>query len=248
MTKSYLPNIYADIINKPGKKISVLIDPDKHSEKSLVDLIKTADKAHIDFFTVGGSLLMNPIDKTIDTIKKISKTPLVLFPGNLLQFSKNADAILLLSLISGRNPEFLIGNHVIIAPILKESGIEAIPTGYMIIGTGKTTSVEYISNTKPIPTDKTDIAVATAIAGELLGLKLIYLDAGSGADKPVPEKMIEQVKKNINIPLIVGGGLRSEESVNNACKNGADIIIIGNMLEKKPELISAFSDIVHNYK
>jgi phosphoglycerol geranylgeranyltransferase len=248
MTKNLKSNIFKELINKPGKKISVLIDPDKHNKKSLTELISAADSSHIDFFMIGGSLLLKPIDETINIIKKLSKTPLILFPGNLLQLSKNVDAMLLLSLISGRNPELLIGNHVIAAPIIKESGIETIPTGYMIIGTGKTTSVEYISNTRSIPSDKSDIAVATAMAGELLGLKLIYLDAGSGAEKPVPEKMIKEVKQNLKIPLIVGGGIRTIEHVNKACESGADIIIVGNILEQNPGLISKFCEIVHHWE
>jgi phosphoglycerol geranylgeranyltransferase len=238
-------NIYEEIVGKPGKKISVLIDPDKHTEKSLNTLIKSSEKAEIDFFMVGGSLLLKPIDQTIDKIKKLTNTPLVLFPGNLLQLSKNVDAILLLSLISGRNPELLIGNHVIAAPIIKSTGIETIPTGYMIIGTGKTTSVEYISNTKSIPSEKIDIAVATAMAGELLGLKLIYLDAGSGAEKPVDGEMIRQVKSNLKIPLIVGGGLRTSDQIKIACDCGADILVVGNVLEQHAGLIGEFSKIVH---
>ena len=238
-------NIYKNIIEKPGKKISVLIDPDKHDDKSLKELIKISDKAGIDFFMVGGSLLLSPIDLTISKIRKITETPLVLFPGNLLQLSSNVDAIFLLSLISGRNPEFLIGNHVVAAPIIRESKIETIPTGYMIIGSGKTTSVEYISNTRAIPSDKTDLAVATAIAGELLGLKLIYLDAGSGADHPVPNTMVRKVKSNIKVPLIVGGGLKTLEHVKNASRGGADIIVVGNALESDRSLISEFSGIVH---
>lgn len=195
------------LFNTSQKKIGVLIDPDKHSEKSLAELIKASDIAKIDFFLIGGSLLFTPIDITIGKIKELTQTPLLLFPGNLTQLSNKVDAMLLLSLISGRNPELLIGNHVLAAPIIKNLGISTIPTGYMLIGTGQTTSVEYISNTKPIPSNKIDIAVATAIAGELLGHQLIYMDGGSGADSPIPVKMITKVKKNINIPLIIGGGL-----------------------------------------
>jgi phosphoglycerol geranylgeranyltransferase len=240
-------NIYSEIMNKTGKKISVLIDPDRHNEQSLIELIRESDKAKIDFYMVGSSLLLNPIGQTIDIIKKTTKTPLVLFPGNLLQLSKNVDAILLLSLISGRNPEFLIGNHVLAAPIIKESGIETIPVGYMVIGTGKTTSVEYISNTRSIPYDKSDIAVATAIAGELLGLKMIYLDAGSGAEFPVTGEMVKQVKSNIKIPLVVGGGLRNAEHVHKACVSGADIVVVGNILEKEVNRVTEFSKIVHGF-
>jgi phosphoglycerol geranylgeranyltransferase len=248
MTTNEISTIYTKIIKKPGKKISVLIDPDKHTEHSLEELIVCSDNAKIDFFMVGGSILLKPIEQTICNIKSISRTPLVLFPGNLLQLSRNVDAMLLLSLISGRNPELLIGNHVIAAPIIKSTGIETIPTGYMIIGTGKTTSVEYISNTKPIPSEKPDIAVATAIAGELLGLKLIYLDAGSGAENPVSGEMIRMVKYNLKIPLIVGGGLRSIQQIKNACDGGADILVVGNILEQNTALISEFSDLVHQYE
>jgi putative glycerol-1-phosphate prenyltransferase len=241
------PDIYTRILSGPGKKISVLIDPDKHTEKSLLQLIEYADISKVDFFLVGGSLLLMPIGQTINFIKTHTKTPVILFPGNLLQLSEIADALLLLSLISGRNPDLLIGNHVIAAPIIRKSGIQTIPTGYLLIETGKTTSVEYISNTRPIPSDKTEIAVATAMAGEMLGLKMIYLDAGSGAENPVPFEMIKQVKENINVPLIIGGGIRSEKQLISVCENGADIVVLGNILEKNARLISGFSEIVHAY-
>jgi phosphoglycerol geranylgeranyltransferase len=233
---------------KPGKKkIGVLIDPDKHSELSLNELISLSDQASVDFFLIGGSLLFTSIDFTIKKIKSLTNTPLILFPGNLTQLSGEVDAMMLLSLISGRNPELLIGNHVLAAPIIKKFGIKAIPTGYMLIGTGRATSVEYISNTKPIPSNKTDIAIATAIAGELLGHQLIYMDGGSGADSPIPAEMIIGVKENISIPLIIGGGLKTSEAVKNACKAGADIVIVGNVLEKEKDLIFEFSSIVHGF-
>ncbi len=235
-----------ELFNTTRKKIGVLVDPDKHSESSLIELIKTSNIANVDFFLIGGSLLFNPIGKTIETIKELTKTPLILFPGNLTQLSNKVDAMMLLSLISGRNPELLIGNHVLAAPIIKNLGISTIPTGYMLIGTGQTTSVEYISNTKPIPANKTDIAVATAIAGELLGHQLIYMDGGSGADSPIPAKMIEEVKKNINIPLIIGGGLKTNEHIKDACAAGADIVIVGNILEKEKKKINEFTSIVHS--
>ncbi len=235
------------LLNTTHKKIGVLIDPDKHSKHSIIELIKVSDTASIDFFLIGGSLLFNPIDKTIKKIKELTKTPLVLFPGNLMQLSNKVDAMMLLSLISGRNPDLLIGNHVLAAPIIKTLGINTIPTGYMLVGTGKATSVEYISNTKPIPSNKTDVAVATAIAGELLGHQLIYMDAGSGADSPIPSRMIEEVKKNIDIPLIIGGGLKTNGHIENACSAGADIVVVGNILEKEKGKINEFTSIVHSY-
>ena len=241
-------NIYQHIIKKPGKKITVLIDPDKIDVNSVDKLLNLSEKAKIDFFLVGGSLVAERPDDFIQKLKQKTKIPVVLFPGSLLQYSSKADAILFLSLISGRNPELLIGNHVTVAPLLKKSKIEVLSTGYMLINGGKTTSVEYVSNTMPIPADKTDIASATAIAGEMLGLKLVYMDAGSGADKPVPSGMIKKVKENIDIPLIIGGGLQTEEQIENACKNGADIIVLGNILEKEPEKIIRMAEIVHSYR
>jgi phosphoglycerol geranylgeranyltransferase len=153
--------------------------------------------------------------------------------------------MLLLSLISGRNPDLLIGNHVVAAPLIKKFKIITIPTGYILIDTGKTTSVEYMSNTKAIPSDKPDIALATAMAGEMLGLKVIYLDAGSGAFEPVPVKMVEMVRKNISIPLIVGGGIKNKDQVVSLCRAGADIIVIGNFFEENAGKIKEFVEIVH---
>jgi putative glycerol-1-phosphate prenyltransferase len=226
-----------DLISDKSKngKIAVLIDPDKNDNFSVLHTLEICCKCNIDFILVGGSLVSGPIDDFVTEIKKNTSVPVVLFPGSLLQISKNADAILLLSLISGRNPEYLIGNHVIAAPMLKKSKIETIPTGYMLIESGKYSTVQYISNTAPIPSEKTDVAVATAMAGEMLGLKLIYLEAGSGAIQNVPEEMISAVKRNISIPIIVGGGIKNKQQLEKTFKAGADLIVIGNSLENKPE-------------
>ncbi len=228
--------ISKSIANKK-KLFALLIDPDKHTTKSLIDLCKNANDSGVDLILVGGSLLNNDIGSSIEIIKSISKIPTLLFPGNLLQISNKADAILLLSLISGRNPDLLIGNHVIASSHIKRSNLEVLPTGYILIEGGKTTSVEYMSNTKPIPSDKIDIAVATAIAGEMLGLKYIYLEAGSGANNVVNLGMITNVKKNISIPLIVGGGFRTEDDIKKATFAGADIIVVGTTLEQKPHVL-----------
>lgn len=228
--------IYESILkDKNSKKLAVLIDPDKNDHSSLFKTIEICNKCKVDFIMAGGSLVSSPVDLLVENIKKYTSIPVVLFPGSVLQISNKADAILLLSLISGRNPEYLIGNHVIAAPILKNSSLEIIPVGYMLIESGRTTSVQYVSNTIPIPADKTDMAVATAIAGEMLGLKIIYLEAGSGALNHVTELMIFEVKKNISIPLIVGGGIKSKEQVRKVFDAGADIIVIGNSLENNPE-------------
>ncbi|HBS88466.1 MAG: geranylgeranylglyceryl/heptaprenylglyceryl phosphate synthase [Bacteroidetes bacterium GWF2_38_335] len=239
--------IFKQVMQGRKKKIAQLIDPGKTSLKSLEKTIQLSDKAGIDFFFVGGSLTSFSIDPVINTIKSISSTPVVLFPGNLLQLSDKADALLLLSMISGRNPEFLIGNHVVAAPFLKKSGIEIIPTGYILVENGKKTSVEYMSNTSPIPSGKCDIAAATALAGELLGLKMIYLEAGSGATNPVSDKMISEVKKNISVPLVVGGGIKNTEQIKAVLSSGADMVVVGTAFEENPNLIIDFCKTVHSF-
>ena len=219
-------------LNTSKKQIAVLIDPDKTDAKKLVKTIQQAELAKVDFYLVGGSLLLkNNLDEIIDIIKKNSKKKVYLFPGNPSQISTKADGILLLSLISGRNAELLIGNHVLAAPILKQSKLTIISTGYMLIESGTQTTVSYISNTTPIPANKPAIAACTALAGEQLGLKTIYLEAGSGAQNSVSKEIIKAVKKQINIPLIVGGGIRSKEQIETAFLAGADVVVIGTAIE-----------------
>jgi putative glycerol-1-phosphate prenyltransferase len=243
--------IYPDLITSRQaglKKLAVLIDPDKVRLSNLDYLIKLAIENRVNYFFVGGSLIVNNmLDYCLDVIAGACKIPIVLFPGNSLQLSDKADAILFLSLISGRNPELLIGNHVIAAPMLKQSRLEIIPTGYMLIDGGVETTASYISNTKPIPSKKTDIAVCTAMAGEMLGLKLIYLDAGSGAIHPVSEAMIQQVTAVVDIPVIVGGGISTPEQALKSIQGGADLLVIGNALEKDPSLIHEIASAVHRY-
>lgn len=238
--------IYQNLTNTSKKKLVVLIDPDKQGKESLHTLMELAQNARVDYFFIGGSLLAgNCFEQTITLIKDYSQIPVVIFPGNTYQVSKKADAILFLSLISGRNAEYLIGQQVVAAPLLKESNIEVIPTGYLLIDGGRVSSTSYITQTIPIPNDKADIAVATAMAGEMLGMKLIYLEAGSGAIKPVSAEMIEAVKSNTSVPLLVGGGIRSAEQVEEICRAGADIIVVGNILEKEPALLMEISLSVH---
>lgn len=178
-------------------------------------------------------------------MKENTTIPILLFPGNLLQISNKADGILLLSLISGRNPDLLIGNHVVASSRIKHSKLEVLPTGYILIDGDKPTSVEYMSNTKPIPADKVDIATATAIAGEMLGLKYIYLEAGSGAKNSINENIIKSVKINTDIPLIVGGGIKTVNDVKNAINAGADIIVIGSAVEQNKELLPDLVNATH---
>jgi len=220
------------------KQLAVLIDPDKCNRDSLRHLAQMASEAQVDYIFVGGSLITTGnLQKCTGFLKEISNIPLVLFPGSVFQICKQADSILLLSLISGRNPDMLIGNHVVSAFALRESGLEVIPTGYMLVESGKITSVQYVSNTLPIPADKDEIAVATALAGQMLGLKLMFLEAGSGAYTPVTHSMITQVKENISIPLIVGGGIKTAEMAAAVWRAGADLLVVGNALEKNPNLI-----------
>lgn len=224
--------------NRGIKSFAVLLDPDKMDKESCVRIVNMALESKIDYFFVGGSLLTeNNLNLVIKIIKDNTSIPVILFPGSSLQIDVTADAILLLSLISGRNPDFLIGQHVIAAPILKKSRLEILSTGYMLVDCGKQTTVSYISNTTPIPHDKPSVAVCTAMAGEMLGLKLLYLDGGSGAMYPVGKKMITQVRKSVNVPLIVGGGINSVQKAADALEAGADMIVVGNGIEKNPKLL-----------
>src|SRR6266571_8985059 len=243
-------NIYKSLEErkKTGRRsFAVLIDPDKVDHSMLDELMDLSIAAKVDYFLVGGSLVIsNHLDDVVQHIKKNCSIPVILFPGSPTQLSKYADALLYLSLISGRNPELLIGQHVVSAPAVKQSGLEIMPTGYMVIDGGAPTTVSYISNATPIPADKNEIAMCTAMAGEMLGMKLIYMDAGSGAKRPITEGMIEKVASHIEAPLIVGGGIAEPEKAYRNCKAGADIIVVGNAIEKDPSLIKEMSAAVHS--
>lgn len=229
------------------KQFAVLVDPDKYTSPKLLDLVAMAREATVSYFFVGGSLLSEDnLDNTIKVIKDNCDIPVIIFPGDEMQINKNADAILLLSLISGRNPDLLIGKHVIAAPYLKRSGLEILPTGYMLIDSGKSTTALYMSNSMPIPSNKDEIAVSTAMAGEMLGLKLIYMDGGSGADNPISSSMIENVKRNINVPLIVGGGIRTPETAAEKFKAGADVIVVGNAIETDNSLLTRIAEVMYS--
>jgi phosphoglycerol geranylgeranyltransferase len=231
------------------KSFAVLIDPDKVNAPVIDELVERSLAAKVDYFLVGGSLVISDnLDACIQQIKTSCDIPVLLFPGSPSQVSKYADALLYLSLISGRNPELLIGQHVISAPFVRASGLEIIPTGYMVIDGGEPTTVSYISNASPIPSDKDDIALCTAMAGEMLGKRLIYMDAGSGAKRPITETMIERVAAHIEVPLIIGGGIISAEKAYRNCKAGADIIVVGNAIEKEPSLISEMAAAVHSVR
>ncbi len=242
--------VYQSILErkKNGQKsFAILVDPDKISASSVSSVVELACEAEADYFFVGGSLVISDsLDECILQIKQQCNIPVVLFPGSPTQVSRHADALLYLSLISGRNPELLIGQHVISAPAVKKSGLEIMPTGYMVIDGGAPTTVSYISNASPIPADKAEIAMCTAMAGEMLGKKLIYMDAGSGAKKAISEEMIQKVAHCIDVPLIVGGGIRDGEKAYLNCKAGADVIVVGNAIEKEPSLIKEMAAAIHS--
>jgi phosphoglycerol geranylgeranyltransferase len=241
-------SIYNKIAEGKKKKFAVLIDPDKVSGPALEKMASICQHASADFIFVGGSLLTRDLfDQCVHVLKNSCDRPIVLFPGNVLQISQEADAILFLSLLSGRNPELLIGRHVVAAPLLKDTQLEVIPTAYLLVDGGINTTVAYMSNTQPIPADKPEIAAATALAGEMLGMKLTYLDAGSGALHPVSAKMIEQVKKQSALPLIAGGGIRSVNQAAIAFDAGADLVVMGNKLEKNPEIAFELAEVTHKY-
>lgn len=245
-----LQGIYHSLTERKrtGKKsFAVLIDPDKVNDSNIRLLINLSVSAKVDYFLVGGSLVIsNYLDECLQLIKKSCSIPTILFPGSPSQISKYADALLYLSLISGRNAELLIGQHVVSAPVVKNSGLEIMPTGYMVVDGGAPTTVSYISNASPLPADKNEIAMCTAMAGEMLGMKLIYMDAGSGAKRAITESMIEKVAQYITVPLIIGGGIIEPEKAYLNCKAGADVIVVGNAIEKDASLIKEMAAAVHS--
>jgi phosphoglycerol geranylgeranyltransferase len=229
------------------KSFALLIDPDKVDRITLESLVELAVNARVDYLFVGGSLVVSDhLDQVVQQIKAQCKIPIILFPGTPSQVSVYADGLLYLSLISGRNPELLIGQHVISAPAVRKSGLEIMSTGYMVIDGGAPTTVSYISNALPIPADKNEIALCTAMAGEMLGMKLIYMDAGSGARRPISTEMIERVSACIDIPLLIGGGIQNPEKVYLNAKAGADLIVVGNAIEKDASLLAEMTAAIHS--
>lgn len=232
-----------------GAAYLVLIDPDMLADAHLASYVRSASEAGADGFLVGGSLVLsNDLHGQLKAIKANTTLPVVLFPGSLFQISAHADAILYLVLISGRNPDHLIGNHVVAAPIIRSMKLETISTGYMLIGAGKTTSAEFMSNTRPIPNHKPDIAVAHAIAAEMMGMACLYLDAGSGADEPVSDAMIGGIRKHCGLPMIIGGGIRTPETAARKVAAGASFIVTGTATESQESatLIRRFAEAIHS--
>jgi phosphoglycerol geranylgeranyltransferase len=247
-------HVYDHILNayhNNSPLLFVLVDPDKADPTQLPGFVADAEQAGVDGFLIGGSLALLPrFDECIRAMKVAAKTPVIIFPGGVHQISGEADAILFLSTISGRNADQLIGQHVIAAPMVHELGLEAISTGYMIVSSDAVTSTEYMSYSKPLPREKPEIAAAHALAAELLGMKLVYLEAGSGAPQSVPSEMIRMLRALLDIPVIVGGGIRTPEAAAEKVAAGASIVIIGNHFEQdgNRKQLQAFADAVHEGK
>src|SRR6476469_3518883 len=242
--------VYQSLVDKKKsgyKSFAVLIDPDKVTKDSLLETVQLAVVAKVDYIFAGGSLVISDhLDECISQIRESCDIPVLLFPGSPSQISRKADALLYLSLISGRNADLLVGQHVVSAPFVRKSGLEIISTGYMVIDGGAATTVSYISNAAPLPADKPDIAMCTAMAGEMLGMKMIYMDSGSGAKRPINDSMIQAVAKNISVPLVVGGGITTPEKAYLNCKAGADVIVVGNAIEKDLSLIKEMAAAIHS--
>lgn len=244
-------DIYKRILAKKAakqKSLALLIDPDGHKSNDIGTIVDLANEHHVDYFFVGGSLILDDqLDDTIRFLKRHTDIPVILFPGGETQIHKDADALLLLSLVSGRNPEYLISKHVIAAPKIKKMGLEAISTGYMLIHGFRQSSASYISGTLPIPPDKHDIIKATALASQYLGHKMIYLEGGSGTPRPVSTEVVQGVRELLDIPIIVGGGIKNADQMTDLYKSGADIIVIGTSIEKRPQLVQAFAQSKASY-
>ncbi len=231
-----------------GAGYLVLLDPDAKSASDNASLAREAEEAGADILLVGGSLsLSGRCEDTVRAVKSCSSLPVAIFPGNAGFISAGADAVLFLSLVSGRNPQFLIGEQVLAAPAIRRLGIEAIPTAYMLVEGGSTTSVEFMSGTRPIPRDKPDIAMAHALAGQYLGMKLVFMDAGSGAGQHVPEEMVKAVAGYVDLPVMVGGGIRDADSARSLVRAGARLIVTGDAIERGggPSLMRQIATAVH---
>ncbi|MFT4031349.1 MAG: geranylgeranylglyceryl/heptaprenylglyceryl phosphate synthase [Siphonobacter sp.] len=247
MTKPIL-NQFITFRKEGRKAFAVLIDPDDVRQDQFPALLAKAQQERVDFFFLGGSLItQSHMGELIAQIHQHTTIPVILFLGSNTYVHPAADGVLFLSLISGRNPEYLIGQQVIAAPMLKKSGLEILPTGYMLIDAGQQTTASYISNTTPIPNNKPSIAACTAMAGEMLGLRLTYLDAGSGAPKAISPEMIAAVRQSVDTPIIIGGGINSTQKAKVALQAGADVIVVGNGIEQNPGLLPEIAATVREF-
>jgi len=242
-------SVFSDLekkINNQGAAYIVLIDPDKKNKDLISEFVNEGNKSDVDAFFIGGSLMMdsNSIHR-VKVIKDNSKIPLILFPGGVGQLNKHFDAMLFMSVISGRNSHYLIGEQVIAAPVVKDLGLETISTGYILVDGGACSTVEFMSGTRPIPLNRVDIIIAHALAGQYLGMDWIYLESGSGAETPITAEVVSAVSDSVDIPIIVGGGIKSPDKASELVKAGASIIVTGTITEKKSNLMSEMADAVH---
>ena len=231
-----------------GAGYLVLIDPDRKNDGKLEKLVMSVNHSGADGILIGGSLIMDSgFHERAEKIKSMAKVPVILFPGSVNQLGPHCDAVFFMSIISGRNPTYLIGEQVVGAPLVKDLGLEPIPTGYMIFDGGGYSTAEFMSGSRSLPMNRPEISVAHALAGQYLGMKLIYLEAGSGAESAVPDETFSAVAKNIDIPLIVGGGIRKPEVAAQKVKAGASFIVTGTAIESGGggELLKSFADAIH---
>jgi len=234
--------------SRQGAAFAVLFDPDKQTDTPLRTLIANCEEADVDLFLIGGSSLEDvDFEQYTRKFRSYSSIPIVGFPGSGNQLSRSLDAVLYLSLVSGRNPDYLIGRHLDVAPRIRDLGLEAIPTAYVLVESGEVSAVQRVTQTVPIPRDDAELAVRTALASELMGMQLVYLEAGSGAPLPVPVEMVAEVSAVCDVPIMVGGGLKTPEQVAARVTAGASFIVIGNAIEKRNDVgyLSELADAAH---
>ena len=238
-----------DNLSTQSANYFVLIDPDAKNDDRLDAMVDAANGAGVDAILVGGSLISDDgMDRRVAAIKARAEAPVILFPGSANQLSKHADAILFMSLLSGRNPQYLIGEQIQAAPVVRQMGLETIATGYLLMEGGQSTAVEIVSGTKPLPAGQPDVIVAHALAGQYMGMAVIYLEAGSGAANPVPDDLVKTVASSLDIPVIVGGGLRTPEEAAAKVRAGASFVVTGSIAEERPDAqtLAAFADAIHS--
>ena len=247
--KTKINNYLIDVINKRGAGYFVLIDPDRKNHNNIDEFVESAaNKSEVDALLVGGSLMMDAKNHDrVAHIKSKAQMPIIFFPGGVSQLNGHYDAMFFMSILSGRNPHYLIGEQAIAAPVVKDIGIETIPMGYLLIDGGTTSTVEFMSSTKPIPMDRPDITVAHALAAQYLGKKIIYLEAGSGARYPISPQIIKKVSEQVEIPIIVGGGIKTPEDAAERVKAGASFIVTGTVTENSDNIyiMKEFSEAIH---
>ena len=241
-------SVFQTLLASQRANYLVLIDPDRKNDERLEELVAGVNAAGVDAILVGGSLIMDgDFERRMEVIKTASQVPVILFPGASNQLSGHADAILFMSLLSGRNPQYLIGEQVQAAPVVRHLGLEVIPTGYLLLAGGKPTAVEFMSNSQPLPMDKPDLVLAHALAAQYLGMALVYLEAGSGAQQAVSDEIVRTVTGECDIPVLVGGGIRTPDEAASKVRAGAKFVVTGSALEhnSSPDAMQAFADAVH---